>query len=119
MFAFLHTFLPIAGIPKIPLIPIAAFNRPYTPGEGWKSGFAIIPQLGWEYMVLGYGVTQIEHRLVPLLEGDRGLEPEIPVTVDTPSSRTTMLCEPPSPRLWPVREALVMGLHFMGSVAGL
>lgn len=119
MFAFLHTFLPIAGIPKVPLIPIAALNRPYTPGEGWKSGFSIIPQLGWEYMVMGYGAAQLEHRLVPVLEGDRGLEPEIPVTVDTPSSRTTMLCEPPTPKLWPVREALVIGLHFIGSMAGI
>lgn len=119
MFAFLHTFLPIAGIPKVPLIPLAALNRPYTPGEGWKSGFSIIPQLGWEYMVMGYGASQLSHRLIPVLEGDHGLEPEIPVTVDTPSSRTTMFCEPPNPRLWPVREALVMGLHFIGSMAGL
>ena len=28
-------------------------------GQGWKSGFMIIPQLGWEYMVLGYGVSQL------------------------------------------------------------
>ncbi len=119
MFAFVHSFLPVLGVPKIPLIPLAAFNRPYTPGAGWKSGFMIIPQLGWQYMVLGYGVTQLEHRLLPVLQGDRGLEPELPVTVDTPTSRTTMFCEPPAPRLSPVRTALAMGLRFIGSVAGL
>ena len=79
----------------------------------------IIPQLGWQYMVLGYGVSQLEHRLLPVLQGDRGLEPELPVTVDTPTSRTTMFCEPPAPRLSPVRTALAMGLRFIGSVAGL
>jgi outer membrane protein insertion porin family len=119
MFAFVHSFLPIAGVPNIPLIPFAALNRPYTPGAGWKSGFMIIPQLGWQYMVLGYGVTQLEHRLLPVLQGDRGLEPELPVTVDTPSSRTTMFCEPPPPRLAPVRSALAMGLRFIGSMAGI
>jgi len=119
MFAFVHSFLPALGLPKIPFIPIAAFNRPYTPGEGWKSGVMIIPQLGWQYMVMGYGVAQIQHRLLPVLQGDRGLEPELPVTVDTPTSRTTMFCEPPAPRFSPVRNALAMGLRFIGSMAGL
>ncbi len=119
MFAFAHSFLPVLGVPNIPLIPIVALNRPYSPGAGWKSGFMIIPELGWQYMVLGYGVSQLQHRLIPVLEGDRGLEPELPVTVDTPTSRTTMLCEPPAPRLSPVRTALAMGLRFIGSMAGL
>lgn len=118
MFAFTHAILPI-GLPHIPLIPIAALSRPFTPGEGWKSGFMIVPQIGWQYMVLGYGVSQMEHRLVPILQGDRGLEPEIPVAVETPNSRTTMFCEPPAPRLAPVRTALVVGLRFIGSMAGL
>jgi len=118
MFAFMHAILPI-GLPNIPLIPIAALNRPYTPGAGWKSGFMIVPELGWQYMVLGYGVSQLQHRLIPVLQGDRGIEPELPVTVDTPNSRTTMFCEPPSPRYYPLRSALAMGLRFIGSMAGL
>jgi outer membrane protein insertion porin family len=118
LFAFTHAILPI-GLPHIPLIPIAALNRPFTPGEGWKSGFMIVPQIGWQYMVMGYGVTQLEHRLIPILQGDRGLEPEIPVTVDTPNSRSTMFCEPAAPRFSPVRTALVVGLRFIGSMAGL
>src|ERR1700722_16321478 len=119
VFAFVHSFLPALGLPKIPLIPIAAFNRPYTPGAGWKSGFMIAPQLGWQYIVLGYGVSQLQHRLLPVLQGDRGLEPELPVTVETPTSQTTMFCEPPAPRFSPVRSALAMGLRFVGSMAGL
>ena len=119
MFALTHSLVPILGLPHIPLIPIAALNRPYTPGEGWKSGFMIVPELGWQYMVLGYGVSQLQHRLVPVLRGDRGLEPELPVTVDTPTARTTMFCEPPQPRFSAVRNALALGLGFIGSMAGL
>jgi hypothetical protein len=117
MFAFMHSVLPI-GIPNIPFIPIAALTRPYTPGQGWKSGFMIVPELGWQYMVLGYGASQLQHRLIPILQGDRGLEPELAVTVETPSSRSTMFCEPPAPRFSPVRNALVMGLRLVGSVGG-
>jgi outer membrane protein insertion porin family len=73
MFAFVHPLIPGIGLPKIPFLPIAALNRPYTPGEGWKSGFMIAPQLGWEYIVMGYGLTQLRHRLTPVLTGDRGL----------------------------------------------
>jgi outer membrane protein insertion porin family len=118
MFAFTHYLIPI-GLPHIPLIPIVALSRPYTPGQGWKSGFMIVPELGWQYMVLGYGVSQLQHRLVPVLRGDRGIEPELPVTVDTPNSRTTLVCEPPAPRYSVVRSALAMGLSFIGSMAGL
>jgi len=118
LFAFTRAILPV-GLPRIPLIPIAALSRPYTPGQGWKSGFMIVPQIAWQYMVLGYGVSQMEHRLVPVLQGDRGLEPEIPVAVETPNSRSTMFCEPPTPRLAPVRTALVFGLRFIGSMSGL
>jgi outer membrane protein insertion porin family len=118
IYAFVHSFLPALGLPKIPFLPIAALNRPYTPGEGWTSGIMIIPQLGWRYGVAGYGVAQLQHRLIPVLRGDRDLEPELPVTVDTPNSRTTMFCEPPYPRAYPVRNALAMGLRFIGAIAG-
>ena len=118
MFAFTHYLIPL-GLPHIPLIPIVALSRPYTPGQGWKSGFMIVPELGWQYMVLGYGVSQLQHRLVPVLRGDRGLEPELPVTVETPNSQSTMFCEPPAPRYSVVRNALAMGLSFIGSMAGL
>lgn len=120
MFAFVHSFVPVLGIsPKIPFIPIAAFQRPFTPGAGWKSGFMIVPQLGWQYALTGYAVSQLQHRLIPILQGDRGLEPELPVTVESPTSRTTMFCEPPPPRLSPVRNAIAMGLRLLASMTGL
>jgi outer membrane protein assembly factor BamA len=119
IFAFVRPLIPGLGLPKIPLIPIAALNRPYTPGEGWKSGWSIIPQLGWQYMVMGYGVSQLEHRLTPLLRGESSLETELPVTVEAPSSQTTMFCQPPPPRFSAVRNVLAMAVGFVGSMAGL
>jgi len=119
MFAFVRPLIPGLGLPKIPFLPIAALTRPYTPGEGWKSGFMIAPQLGWQYLVLGYGVTQLQHRLTPILEGDHGLEPELAVTVETPASQTTMFCQPPPPRLYPVRNMLAIALRFVASMTGL
>jgi hypothetical protein len=119
VFAFTRPLIPGLGIGKIPLLPIAALNRPYTPGEGWKSGWAIIPQLGWQYMVMGYGVSQLQHRLTPILRGDAGLQPELAITVQTPSQQTTMFCQAPAPRFALVRNGLAMALGFVGSIAGL
>jgi outer membrane protein insertion porin family len=120
MFAFVHPLVPVLGLStKIPLIPIAAFQRPFTPGGGWLTGFMIVPQLSWQYALLGYGISQLQHRLTPVLEGDRGLEPELPVTVESPASQTTMFCQPPPPRFAPVRTAIAMGLKLLASVTGL
>lgn len=119
MFAFVHPLIPGIGLTQIPFLPIAALNRPYTPGEGWKSGFMIAPQLGWEYIVMGYGLTQLRHRLTPVLTGDRSLEPELAVTVEAPASQTTMFCQPPAPRLYPLRNSIAMALGFVASMSGL
>ena len=61
LFAFVHPLIPGIGLPKLPFLPIAMLQRPYTPGQGWKSGFMIAPQIGWQYIVMGYGLTQIQH----------------------------------------------------------
>ena len=57
MFAFAHSFLPVLGVPNIPLIPIVALNRPYSPGAGWKSGFMIIPAA--RLAVYGAGLRRV------------------------------------------------------------
>ena len=119
MFAFVKPLIPFLGLPKLPFLPIAFLQRPYTPGQGWKSGFMIAPQIGWQYMVLGYGMTQLQHKLTPLLEGDRGLETQLPVTMETPSSQSTMFCQPPPPKMYPVRSALALALRLVASMSGL
>jgi hypothetical protein len=120
LIAFSNPLLPALSIfPKGPLIPVLALSRPFMPGEGWKSGFSIVPQLGWQGAALIYATSQIQHRLLPLLSGDRGLIPDLPVTVQGPDTEGTMFCELPAPRLMPLRNAASLGLRFMGALTGL
>lgn len=122
MFAFAGPLAPYLFIgSKLPIwLPILSLRRQYSPGDGWLSGFTIAPQLGWEYLFASYAVGQLEHRLVPLLNGDRGLVPELPVTVETPSKGSAvMFCEPPSPRFSYLRTPATFVLRFAGGFMGL
>jgi hypothetical protein len=66
-----------------------------------------------------YVVTQAQQRLLPLLAGDRGLEPEMPIAVETPTTVTTMFCEPPTPRFSALRNAAAIGLKLASAFTGL
>ena len=118
MIAFAHPILPAVSIvPKGTLIPVLALSRPFTPGEGWKSGFSIVPQLGWRASAIIYSTTQIQQRLLPLLSGDR--EPDLPVTVDGTNGEATLFCEAPRPHLMPLRIAASFTLRLAGTFTGL
>lgn len=122
MFAFAGPLAPYLMLgSKLPVwLPILSLRRPYSPGQGWKSGFTIAPQLGWEFMLASYAVGQLEHRLVPLLDGDRGLVPELPVTVETPSNGSAvMFCEPPNVRFSYLRTPASVILRFAGGFMGM
>jgi Surface antigen variable number repeat len=120
VFAFASPLIPALKVATNKLwIPVLSLQRPYTPGEGWRSGFAIAPQLGWRFMAAGYVATQIEQHLLPALNGDRGLVPELPVTVHRPSGDTMVVCEPPAPKLSALRSATGMALHALGALSGL
>ncbi len=120
LFAFSQPLFPIlAGGTGGRWLPVLSLARGYTPGEGWRSGFAVAPQLGWRRMAGGYLATQLQQRLLPALSGDRGLTPELPVTVHRPGGDTTIVCEPPAPRLGAVRGAVALALHAMGAFAGI
>ncbi len=120
LIAFANPLLPSLSIFKhSTLLPVLALSRPFVPGEGWKSGFSIVPQLGWRATGLIYATSQIQHRLEPLLAGDRGLISELPVTVDGPSGSGTMFCEPPAQRLASLRIAASLSLRLLGAVTGL
>jgi len=120
LIAFAQPLVPVLSIlPKGTLIPVLAFSRPFTPGEGWKSGFSIVPQLGWQASAILYATSQIQHRLLPLLSGDRGLVPELPVTVEGPNTTGTMVCEPPAPRFMPLRTAASFGVRLLSVLTGL
>lgn len=118
MLAFAHPLLPILNAPKR-FVPILALERPYVPGEGWKSGFLIAPQLGWRNSAVGYGVSQIQQRLLPLVSVDRSLEPDLNVTVNRPAGEAVLSCEPPKPRLALFRTTASVALRLMGSLSPL
>lgn len=115
IFAFGKPLLPIVN-PLPRFMPIFTLQRAFTPGEGWKSGFAIAPQLGWKEGVLGYGVTQLQGRLMPVLSGERNAQPVLPVTITRPEGETTLFCEVPKPRLAPLRTTAGVALHFLGAL---
>jgi hypothetical protein len=118
LLAFAHPILPLLSITSKAsgILPVFALQRPFSPGEGWKSGFLIAPQLGWRATAVSYGATQIQQRLLPLLAGDRGLTKELPVTVVTAAGEGVMYCEPPSPSLSPLRTGAALGLRLLGGI---
>ncbi len=92
------------------LMPVFALQRPFTAGDGWKSGFAIAPQVGWRGGAAGYAATQLQQRLLPRVSGERSAEPELPVTGDV-----SMSCVA-KPRLKLVRTAASIALQFVGTL---
>ena len=114
LFAFAKPLLPIVNAPK-GFIPVLALQRSFTPGEGWRSGFAIAPQLGWRNFGVGYVVAQAERRLAPVLTGSGG--PLLDVTVERAAGEAVMSCEPPKPRLWLMREAAGVVMQVLGARA--
>ena len=91
-------------------VPVFALQRPFTRGEGWKSGFAVAPQVGWRGGGIGYAATQIQRRLLPQISGEGSAEPLLPVTGDV-----GMSCEA-KPRLKLVRTAATVALQFVGTL---
>lgn len=120
VFAFAHPILPLLAIdPLRKLFPVLALSRPFSPGEGWQSGFTIAPELGWRASAFTYSATQIQQRMLPVLAGDSGLVPELPVTVEGPSGEGVMLCEPPAPRFAKLRYGATIGLRLIGAFTGI
>jgi outer membrane protein insertion porin family len=112
--ASLARFLPITTFHGF--APILSLQRPFIPGEGWRSGFTIAPQLGWQAILLSYGATQLGGRLAPLLIGDSRLTPELPVLVERPNGDGELLCEPPKPRLAKVRMGTAVLMQFVSAM---
>lgn len=116
MFAFDGPLLSlISGSSKNFLFPIFAVRRPYLPGEGLTSGFLFAPQLGWRIAGLHYVVMQMQQRLLPALNGNRGLVPELRVEVADPKGDGVIYCDPPGPRLAPLRTTAGILLRLAGT----
>ncbi len=116
LIAFAHPIVPALAVLTPRFVPLAVLERPYSPSNGWLSGFAIAPQLGWQAMAAAYVTTQLRQRLTPLLAGDRGITPDLPVTMETPTGEKTLFCEPPEPRFFVARTAAAFGLQVLGSL---
>jgi hypothetical protein len=119
LLAFTHPILPLLAFTSKTsgVLPVLMMHRPFSPGEGWKSGFVVAPQLGWQFSVVSYAAAQMQQRLLPVLAGDRA--PELPVTVETSAGEGVMYCEPPRPTLAPLRSGAAFGLQLLGGLAGL
>lgn len=120
LFAFSRSFLPVLSLATNKnVLPAVALERPFLPGAGWLSGFAISPQLGWKSTAAGYVSTQIHRRLQPLLSGSRGLVPELPVTVRSQAGEATLFCQPPKPRFGGLRTAAGVALQLLAALPAL
>ena len=119
MFAFARPIVPLLALnPKHPLLPVLALGRPFMPSEGWRTGFSVVPQLGWRAAALSYSVTQIQQRTLPVLSGNRGLVPEFAVKVTGLHREDVIFCDPQKPRLASLRIAAALLLRAAGMVAG-
>ena len=113
-------FSPIAkllpmSLSKQGILPVLSLFRPYNPGDGWKSGFLIAPQLGWQASVYTYGTTQAASRLIPLITGNQRFTPQLAVSFDRPAGEGVLLCNPPQPRFHTARMGAAMLLQFLAS----
>lgn len=82
--------------------PVFSLARPFTPGGGWRSGFAFAPQAGVRWMGLHYAGEQVEGRLGPALAGTR--VPDLTATMTRPGGgEAPILCAAPRPRWRAVR----------------
>jgi hypothetical protein len=112
--AFAPPVFPIFGLAtKHTAFPFLALKRPFTPGEGWLSGFTISPQLNWQLMVAGYVTNQIQRRLIPVLQGDA--EPELTIAMEGLHANGPLFCAP-KPRMRMVRQVGAAALQFAGSL---
>jgi outer membrane protein insertion porin family len=85
----------IPFLPNRRFVPLLVVSRPLLPGQRFLSGATFAPQLGWQGMLLGYGVGQTRDLFRGLFQSDRGLTPDLPVTIVNGGREGTMICAPP------------------------
>jgi hypothetical protein len=98
-------------------VPIFAMSRGFLPGDSWRSGFAIVPQMGWQGSLMLTGAAQLQGRMLPVLTPNRGLTPELAVVVEG-DANGTILCDAPKPRAHVLRSVAALAVRLPGSLAG-
>jgi len=101
--------------------PLLAFGRPYLPGQDWRSGFVLLPQVGWKGTVYNSSFVQAQRMTLNL-----GDDPSTPPTLSIPvwhvssqeSKRApqsnfagSLLCENPKPHLAWVKSATLVAIN--------
>jgi hypothetical protein len=104
---------------SITLLPVPRLQRPFLPGEGWKSGVTLAPQLGWRATGVSYGLAQARERLIPLLQGDQPDTSVLPLIMERDGGRPTLFCEPKAPSWKWSRTGAGVALQFATSFATL
>jgi hypothetical protein len=108
-----------SGMPWRPLVSI---GRPYLPGQGWQSGFVILPQQGGRATLLNSGMIQARRGLLAL-EGGQIETPQLAVSVwrlnkpndeypASPRFAGSLFCDSPTPRSAWVRSAALAALDW-------
>ena len=118
LLAFVQPIIPALAASTNRFVPIAALARGYLPGDSFRSGFVIAPQLGWQGSLLSTGVAQLQGRLLPLLTPSRGLVPELTVAVEGDGISGAIFCDAPKPRLHALRTAASIAVRLPGAVTG-
>lgn len=110
----LMKLLPLASNKRI--WPVFSLQRPYSPGEGWRSGFLYAPQLGWRSTAYSYGATHLQQLLIPRLRGtERDVTPgfAMPVTRNGNEGEGALWCDPPQPRWHTLRNGAAVASSFL------
>jgi hypothetical protein len=106
-------------LPNSRFLPLVTLQRQLLPGQRWLSGFAISPQLGWQGMLAGYGVSQTRNWVQGTLQTDRALTPDLLVTVAHDGHEGTLRCEPPKARFDRARQLGGIAANLLFSFAPL
>jgi len=111
---------PLLGVlPLLSKAPPAAIvlERPYLPGQGWLSGFAVSPQLSARATIAHYGRTQMSRLVRTTLDGTPAESLEVPITGSGPASGELLVCTPPKPRLRWLRRGVLLATDIVLAVA--
>jgi outer membrane protein insertion porin family len=116
LLAFAQPIIPALAVRRF--VPIFALSRGFIPGASWATGFVIAPQLGWYGSLVSTAVAQLQGRLLPPLTPNRGLTPELTISVEGDTAAGTILCQEPKPRFRSLRTIAAVGLRLQGSLLG-
>jgi hypothetical protein len=110
---------PLLGVlPILSKAPPAAIalERPYLPGQGWLSGFAVSPQLSPRATIGYYGRTQVSRLVRDSLHETPMESLAVPITGSSPASGELLVCTPPKPRLWWLRRGVLLATDLVLAV---